>query len=163
MSDSVRPHRWQPTRLPHLWDSPHYHNYLGQEGLFCTVLLCILAWRIPGMGEPGRLPSMGLHRVRLNWSDLAAAAADILRDHEFNYQILWRKVFFELAREWFNYCCWVAKLCPPLHNPMDCSTPGSSILHCLPEFAQIHVHWVGDAIQPSHPLSPPSLPALNVS
>ena len=39
---------------------------------------------------------------------------------------------------------------------MDCSTPGSPVLHYLPEFAQIHAHWVGDAIQPSHPLVPHS-------
>ena len=38
---------------------------------------------------------------------------------------------------------------------MDCSVPAFLVLHCLPEFAQTHVHWVGDAIQPSHPLSPP--------
>ena len=43
---------------------------------------------------------------------------------------------------------------------MDYSTLGSSILHYFPEFAQIHVHWVGDAIQPSYPLSPTSPPAL---
>ena len=55
------------------------------------------------------------------------------------------------------YCCSVAKLCPTLCDPMDCSTPGSSVLHYLPEPAQIHVHWVGDAIQPSHhlPILPP--------
>ena len=41
-------------------------------------------------------------------------------------------------------------LCPTLGNPMDGSMPGSSILYYLPEFAQIHVHWVGDIIQPSH-------------
>ena len=46
---------------------------------------------------------------------------------------------------------------------MDCSTPGFPVFHCLPEFAQTHVHWVGDAIQPSHPLSPLSPPALNLS
>ena len=46
--------------------------------------------------------------------------------------------------------------CVQLCDPMDCSTPGSPVLHYLPEFAQIHVHWVGDAIQPSHPLSSPS-------
>ena len=46
---------------------------------------------------------------------------------------------------------------------MDCSSPGCSLLHYLWEFPQIHVHWVGDAIQPSHPLSPPSLPAPNLS
>ena len=46
---------------------------------------------------------------------------------------------------------------------MDCSMPGSSVFHHLPEFAQIHVHWVSDAIQPPHPLSPPSPPALNLA
>ena len=46
-----------------------------------------------------------------------------------------------------------------LCNPMDCSTPGFPVHHQLPEFAQTHVHRVGDAIQPSHPLSPPSPPA----
>ena len=46
---------------------------------------------------------------------------------------------------------------------MDCSTPGFPVHHQLPEFAQIHVHWVSDAIQPSHPLSPPSLPIFNLS
>ena len=45
---------------------------------------------------------------------------------------------------------------------MDCSIPGLPVLHCLPEFAQTHIHWVGDAIQPSHPLLPLS-PALNLS
>ena len=48
------------------------------------------------------------------------------------------------------------------YDPMDCSTPGSPVLHLLPELAQTHVHWVGGAIQPSHPLSPPSPPALTV-
>ena len=49
-------------------------------------------------------------------------------------------------------CCLVAKSCPALCNPMDCSTPGFSVPHYLPEFAQIHVHWVGDALYLSHPL-----------
>ena len=46
---------------------------------------------------------------------------------------------------------------------MDCSTPGLLVLHHLPELAQIHVHWVSDAIQPSHPLLSPSPPAFNHS
>ena len=45
---------------------------------------------------------------------------------------------------------------------MHCSLPGSSVLHCLPEFAQTHVHWVNHAIQPSHPLSIPSPYALSL-
>ena len=50
-----------------------------------------------------------------------------------------------------------------LCNPMDCSMPGLPVHHQLPEFTQTHVHWVGDAIQPSHPLSSPSPPAFNLS
>ena len=57
----------------------------------------------------------------------------------------------------------VTQSCPTLCNPMDCRTPGFLIHHQLPELAQTHVHWVGDAIQPSHPLSPPSPPAFSLS
>ena len=46
---------------------------------------------------------------------------------------------------------------------MDCSTPGLPVHHHFPELAQAHVHWVGDANQPSHPLSSPSPPAFNLS
>ena len=49
-------------------------------------------------------------------------------------------------------CCSVTQLCPTLHNAMDCNTPGFAVLHELLELAQTHVRWVGDAIQPSHPL-----------
>ena len=59
-------------------------------------------------------------------------------------------------------CCSVTKFCPTLCNPIKCSTPGFPVLHCLPEFAQTHIHWVSGAIQPSHPLLPPSPPALNL-
>ena len=62
------------------------------------------------------------------------------------------------------YCCSVTKsLRPALCDPMDCSMPGFSVLHHLPEFSQIHVHSFDDAIQPSHSLLPPSSPALNLS
>ena len=53
--------------------------------------------------------------------------------------------------------------CLTLYKPMCCSTPGFPVLHHLPEFVQTHVHWVGDAIQPSHPLSSSSPPAFNLS
>ena len=49
----------------------------------------------------------------------------------------------------------VAQLCPTLCNPMNLSTPGLPVHHQLLEFTQTHVHWVSDAIQPSHPLSSP--------
>ena len=57
----------------------------------------------------------------------------------------------------------VSHLCPTVCNPMDWSTPRLPVHHQLPEFTEIHVHWVSDAIQPSHPLSSPSPPALNLS
>ena len=57
----------------------------------------------------------------------------------------------------------VAQSCPTLCDPMNCSMPVLSVHHQLPEFTQTHVHWVDDAIQPSHPLSSPSPPALNLS
>ena len=56
----------------------------------------------------------------------------------------------------------VAQLCATLCNPMDCSTPGFPVHHQLPEVLQTLVHGVGDAIQPSHPLSSPS-PAFKLS
>ena len=56
----------------------------------------------------------------------------------------------------------VAQSCPALCNPMACSTPGLCVPHHFPEFAQVHMHCIGDAIQPSHPLTPSS-PSLNLS
>ena len=57
----------------------------------------------------------------------------------------------------YFYCfCSVTKSCLTLCDPMDCSTPGSSVLHYLPEFAQTPVHCVDDTIQPSDPFLPPS-------
>ena len=57
----------------------------------------------------------------------------------------------------------VTQSCPTLCNPMDCSTPGFPVHHQLPDLAQTHAHWVGDAIQLSHSLSSPPPPAFNLS
>ena len=61
------------------------------------------------------------------------------------------------------WCCAVAKSCLTHCDAMDCSTPSFPVLHYLPELAQTHVDWVGDAIQPSHPLSLPSPPIFSLS
>ena len=60
-------------------------------------------------------------------------------------------------------CCSATKLCPTLCDPMDYSTPGLSVPQHLPKFAQVHVHHICDAIQPSHLLMPSSPSALNLS
>ena len=57
----------------------------------------------------------------------------------------------------------VTQSCPTLCDPMNCSMPGLPVHHQLPEFTQTHAHWVGNAIQPSHPLSSPPPPAPNPS
>ena len=83
----------------------------------------------------------------------------------------WRRIKLFLPSTWWEkyilmyllFSRSVAQSCPTLCNPMDCSTPGFPVLHCLLEFAQAHVHWVGDTIQPSHPLLSPSPPALSLS
>ena len=59
----------------------------------------------------------------------------------------------DLRRLWF---CSVIKLCPTLCDPKDCGKPSSTVLHYLPELSQVVVHWVRDAVLPSHPLLPPS-------
>ena len=74
---------------------------------------------------------------------------------------------------WFSCLFWwrlvilqfssVAQLCLTLCDPMNCSTPGLPVHHQLPEFTQTHLHWVSDAIQPSHPQLSPSPPAPNLS
>ena len=102
----------------------------------------ILAWKIPWTEEPGWLQSMGsvksIQRVGHDWMPKHAK---------------------EIPVQFSS----VALLCPTLCDPMNRSTPGLPVHHQLPEFAQTHVHWVGDAIQPSHPLSSPSPPAPNPS
>ena len=134
----------------------------------------VLAWRIPGMGEPGGLPSMELRRVRHDSSNLAAAAThgylgDLpFYDRPFSpLQLCTTHLsvsmplhkFFPLPKMSFylifpSICCSVAQSCLSLCSTMDCSIPGFPVLHHLLELAQIHVHWVSDAIQPSHPVIP---------
>ena len=67
-----------------------------------------------------------------------------------------------LKVNWLACCCSVAQSCQTLCDPTDYRMPGSPVCHPLPELAQTHVHRVGDAIQPSHPLSSPTSPAFNL-
>ena len=70
------PPRWETNKLENDHHAEVLLSYIGEE---LATHSSVLSWRIPGMGEPGELPSMGSHRVRHNWSDLAAAAAEILQ------------------------------------------------------------------------------------
>ena len=76
------------------------------------------------------------------------------------YQLHRRIIIYARVR-WVKWVSSVAQSCVALCDPMDCSTPGFPVHHQFPEFTQTHVHCVGYAIQPSHPLSSPS-PAFNL-
>ena len=118
---------------------------LGQEDPLekeMATLSSTLAWKIPWTEEPGRLQSMGSQRVRHNWTTSLS--------------------FFFSKTKWHQFSS-VAQSCPTLCDPMNCSSPGLPVHHQRPESTHTHVHWVGDAIQPSHPLLSPSPPALNLS
>ena len=82
-------------------------------------------------------------------------------------KIVWMKKLVKLFDDFFPlFCCCclsAIKACLTLCDPVDCSTPGSPALHYILELAQMHVHWVSDAIQPSHPLSAPSPFAFNLA
>ena len=73
--------------------------------------------------------------------------------------VLWKKKQTDFSAQFSS----VAQSCPTLCDPMNPSTPGLPVHHQHLEFTQTHVHRIGDAIQPSHPLSSPSLPAPNPS
>ena len=100
-----------------------------------TAHSSILAWTIPWLEELGGLYFMVSQRVGHDWATKHSTV-------QFSS---------------------VAQLCPTLCNLMDCSTPGFPLHHQLSELTQTHIHWVSDAIQPSHLLSSPSLPTFNLS
>ena len=143
MSNSVRPHRRQPTRLPRPWDSPGKNTGVGCHFLLqcmkvksqsevaqsCLTLSNLMDCSLPGSSVHGIFQA----RV-LEWG--------AIEDIQFSS---------------------VAQSCPTLCDPMNCSTPGLPVHHQLPEFTQTHVHGVSNAIQPSHPLASPSPPAPNPS
>ena len=100
-------------------------------------------------------------RTRLKWlsSSSRVYLKEARRVHLKNsYQ---KKKTVVFCGDWHCCFCLVTQSCPTLCDPMDCSMPDFPVLHRLPEFAPTHVHWIDDAIQPSHPLLLPSPPALN--
>ena len=111
----------------------------------CTVqstrLLC--PWDSPGKNTESSM-IQGLNMHLLNWQ---VGSLPLIN---------WGSLLFTSVQ--FSS---VAQLCLTLCDPMNRSTPGLLVHHQLPEFTQTHVHWVSDAIQPSHPQSSPSPPAPN--
>ena len=78
------------------------------------------------------------------------------KDWNFSFRICPSSDYKTMSVQRCVCCCLVVKLCPTLRDPMDQSTPGPSVFHCLPKLGQIHVGGFHDTVQPSHPLSSPS-------
>ena len=145
MSNSVRPHRQQPTRLPCPWDSPGKNAGVGCHFLLqcrkvkseseatqsCPALCDPMDCNLPGSYIHGIFQTRVLEWVAITFSSVQFSSLD--------------------------------HLCLALCDPMNHSTPGLPVHHQLPKFTQTHAHRVGDAIQPSHPLLSPSPPATNPS
>ena len=144
MSDSVRPHRRQPTRLPRPWDSLGKNTGVGGHFLLqCMKVKSeseVTQW-CPTLSDPMdySLPGSSIHGIFqarvLEWGAIAFSVCTIVSS--------------------------VAQSRPTLCDPMNHSTPGLPVQ--ILEFTQTHIHQVSDAIQPSHPLSSPSPPAPNPS
>ena len=119
----------------------------------CSILCSPIFLAIPDTFSGYSPGSLGLQlRYSASTLDLLSLYDDLIE--ELYCRIRWRTSQFSS----------VAQSCPTLCNHMDCSTPAFLVHHQLPELTQTHVHQVGhDAIQPSHPLLSPSLPAFNLS
>ena len=97
---------------------------------------------------------------KCQWVPLVLQVKGKLHGMEYKSYVTWPQIHSDHQSVQFSS---VTQLCPTLCDPMNHSTPGLPVHHQLPEFTQTHVHQVGDAIQPSHPLSSTSPPAPNPS
>ena len=118
-------------------------------------------WRTPGTGSPEKLPPAVFFRMIIECpvSDKSRIRNSLSRNSSFPLNP-GQFLKFEFSSVQLSS---VAQSCPTLCDPMNRSTPGLPVHHQVLESTQTHVHCVGDAIQPSHPLSSPSPPALNLS
>ena len=131
--------------------------------LVCTVLIVCILWSIAAIDWEGLSLILdckflvGIDKVLLCLNTLMELGCCPVPN---TWWVLWK-----CQLDWMEGSVQfssVAQSCLTVCDPRDCSTPGLPVHHQLPEFAQTHVHWVSDAIQPSHHLSSPS-PAFNFS
>ena len=112
-----------------------------------------------GQGSLGCCSPLGHKELdtteRLNWTELRSEKTHDTRDLKFYQYVKGSSLLITIVLFEVFYSCSVAQSCQTLCNPMECSMPGFPVLHNLLEFAQTHVHWVVDVIQPSGPLLSP--------
>ena len=133
MSDSVRPHRRQPTRLPRPWDSPDKNTGVG-----CHFLLQCM--KVKSENEVAQ----SCLTLATPWT----AAYQAPQSMEFSRQKYWsgmptsilNHLWGVVQMEWGQNCCSVSQSCLTLCDSMDCSMPDFPVLHHLLDLAQTHVH-----------------------
>ena len=149
----LQPHVLQHTRLPCPSPTPRAYSNSCPLSRWCHPALsssfipfssCLQSFPASGSSPMSQFFPSGGQSIRVSAS-------------AWNFQWIFRTDFLSVQ---FSS---VAQLCLTLWDIMDCNIPGFPVHHQLSEFAQTHVHQVGTAIQPSHPLSSPSPPALNLS
>ena len=138
--------------FPMSWPFASGGQSIGASALASVLPTNIQGWFLLGLTGLISLQSKGFSRV---------FSSTIVQKHQFfsAQPSLWSNSHIHTCQAVSS----VAQLCLTLFDPMDCRKPGFPAHHQLLELTQTHVHWIGDAIQPSHPLSSPSPPALNLS
>ena len=152
---TLRPHGLQHTRLPCPSLSPRVcpNKYLLSQ--WCHLTSHPLSSPSPPASNPSQ------HQSLYQWVNSLHEVAKVASFLPKNTQD-WSPRGVVIVNTSIKFS-WVPRLCPNLCDPMACSMPGFPVYHQLLELSQTHVHWVSDAIQPSHPLSPLSPPAFNLS
>ena len=130
-----------------MWKIKHLLYIYAQS---CTTLCSPMDYSPPGFSVRGIFQARILEWVVIYYSDI------YIYIHTHTY-------IYTHTHTHTSIFSSVAQSCPTLCDPMNYSTPSLQVHHQLPELTQIHVHQVGNAIQPSHPLSSPSPPAANPS
>ena len=145
--NSFRPHELQHTRPPCPSPTPRVYSDLCPLSLWCHPTYHPLSSPSPPAFNLSR------HQSLFQWVSSLHEVAKVL---EFQLSLLSLSCEFVISSVQSLSRVWLCDL-------MGCSMPGLPVYHQFSEFIQTHVHWVSDAIQPSHPLSFPSPPAFNLS
>ena len=149
MSDSLRPHG-----LYSSWNSPDQNTGVGSlsllQGIFPTIEPRSPALQVDSLpAEPqGKSKNTGMGSLSLFQGIFLTQGSNwgLLRCRQILYQLSYEGSHGSIRGQVQCSCCSGANLCSTVYNPMDYSRPGFPVFHNLPEFAQVHVHWVGDAI-----------------
>ena len=166
VSDSLRPHESQHARPPCPSPTPRVHSDSCPSSQWCHLAVSSLV--VPFSSCPQSLPASESSPMSqpFEWggqsTGVSASASFLPKKSQGWSPSEWTGWISLQSKGLSRVFSSIAQLCLTLCDPMDCSMPGFPVLHQLLKLAQTHVHWVGDAIQPSHPLWSPSPPLSRI-